>query len=137
MKGLPIRAGPLTMMSSVQSAQNTVRHFLRTSLCWFCHQVQVNTWQLISVIITCQCQPDISVIAETLLGLVRMRARVPAMFSIQEAKSCGVSNLELPGYVCYRSIVVSQRCWFQNSFAPLRSQTNSIFLRWKLRIRLP
>ena len=40
-------------------------------------------------------------IAEKLPELVRMRARVPVIFSIQETRSWDVHNLELLGDVCY------------------------------------
>ena len=44
-----------------------------------------------------------SVFAGELLGPVRMHARVPTIFSIQETKSWDVPNLSLPGYVWYGS----------------------------------
>ena len=64
---------------------------------------QAGAWQLISVNINRECSSDISVIAEKLLELVRTRAHLLVIFSIQETRSWDVPNLELPGYVCFGS----------------------------------
>ena len=76
-----------------------------------------------SVTINRQWQSDISVIAGKLLGLVRMHARVPTIFSIQETKSWDVPNLSVPGHVCYGSksgfaalLVSDQLCTIRRSW---------------------
>ena len=66
---------------------------------------------------------EIFVHKEKLLGSAREHALVPVIFSIQEAKSWDVPNLELPGYVCcggkfgFATLLVSgQYCTIKRSW---------------------
>ena len=118
------KAGLSTFQWCQQCVQVSVTLFLKQLLNQ--PECQVNTWQLMSMNSDLQCSSDISVIAEKLLGPVRMRARVPVLFSIQETRSWDVPNLELPGYVCVMvTNLGSPRCWFRNSYATLRARASS------------
>ena len=82
---------------------------------------QVNTRQLISVNTNRQCSSDISRIAEKLLQLLRMHARVLVILSIQE--SLGMSLTWHCLDMCAMAANLgSQRCWFRISFAQLRDR---------------
>ena len=80
-----------------------------------------------------QCQSDISVIAEKMLGLDRMHARVP-MFSIQRTKFLDVPNLTLLGYVCYGCkngfatlLILKQFCTIKRSWRHEKRCTAILF----------
>ena len=52
--------------------------------------------------------------------LVRMRAHVPVIFSLQETRSWDVSNLEFLGYVCCGSKLGLVTLWVSHQFCKIK-----------------
>ena len=63
----------------------------------------MNSWQLIIVNFSVNDLQISLSSRKKLFGPAHVHGHVPVIFSIQEAESWDVANLELPGYVCYVS----------------------------------